>query len=392
MKYCVLLLFFLFSCKGSTNKGSGNESFSLLESDEFLAINIADVKEVIEIPLSELVESLDVIPLENKEEAIVKIWYIDVSENYIGITPMLEDSYRLFDRRGKYICSVGGVGQGPGEYSSLYSSQLDEVAGRVYLYTYNAKKILTYDLQGKYLEPESIPLPSILPKSKGFIDSKEKKVTIVALPFKGDGLKGVCWVQNFKGEILQSVPADDYEVEPDYGNEVLSYHNTSSFDFQLAKFCQEKQDTLYHYNVITNSVEPVLSLNAPMDPGKIVYNYIELSRYFMISINNVDRNTKSENSIGSTKLVLVDKKTHEAHYIQVINDFLGGIKMDPYYLFFHMMNGYYSFAMEPVELKEQLDEVLENKELRDDVKERIVKLYKSLDVNGNNIIMTGRLK
>lgn len=392
MKYCLLLVLFLFSCKGGTNKEKEDVDLSSEKRSEFLSINIADVKDEIELPLSELIESLDVIPLENKDEALVKVRYIDVSDNYIGLTPGNKEAYRLFDRKGEYICAVGDNGQGPGEYTSLYSSQLDEVAGRVYLYTYNAKKILTYNLEGKYLEPECIPLPSILPKNKGFINNKEKKVTIIALPFKGDGLKGMCWVQNFEGEILQFIPADKYEMEPDYSNEVYSYNNTASFDFQLLKFYQEKQDTLYHYNIVRNSVEPVFSLNASMDPGEIIYNYIELPLCFMISVNYIQYNVKPETDIGSTKLIMVDKKTHKAHYVRVVNDFLGGVELEPFYLSLCFRNGYFTSAMEPVELKEQLKEVLENKELSEDVKKRVSKLYESLNVNGNNIIMIGELK
>lgn len=385
-------MFFLLSCNENMTKKSNDIDTSLLENNKFVAINIADVNKEIKIPLSELLQNLEFIALENKEEAIIKAWYADVSDNYIGIAPFNNEAYKLFDRKGNYICPVGNIGQGPGEYILFYSSQLDETSKRIYLSSFDAKKIQTYDLKGNFLESECILLPSILPKHQAIVNNKEKKVTIVALPFKGEGPENICWVQNFKGEILQSVPADNYAVMPTYDNEILSYHNMPTFDFQLSMFYQQKQDTLYHYDVVANKIEPVLTLNAPVEAGKVIYNYLELPRCFIISINYIEMNMKPDNDIGKTKLIIVDKKTLKSNYIQVVNDFLGGIKIDPHYLFFCIRNGYFASIQEPAELKEQLKDALDNNNMKDDVRKRVVKLYQSLNENDNNIVMIGKVK
>lgn len=394
VKYNVLLVFvlFLFSCNESKDNKDKKGYFLSLDSTQLTTINIDNVKEEVVLPLSKLIESLEVIPLENKEEAILKIGRIDVSENYIGLLPYGKDCYKLFYRNGKYLCDVGSVGQGPGEYNVICSSQLDENADRIYLHTFDGMKIFTFDLQGNFLASESIKLSNVVPKSTGYVDSENKKVIIAALPFKGEDTRNVCWVQDFMGEIIQSIPADGYAVIPDYSNEISSYRNTNSFDFQIAHFYQEKQDTLYHYNVKLNRIEPVLTFIAPLDPGNIIYRYVELPNSYFLFIKKTKMNANPDNDIENVKVVLVDKQTKHACYVKVVNDFLGGIKVDPYYLSFRIMNGYFTSAMEPVELKEQLEEVLENKKLNEDVKERVEKLYKSLNVNDNNIIMIGELK
>ena len=44
-----------------------------------------------------------------------------------------------------------------GEYRNVYFSQINEKKERIYIVSYNAKKILTYDLKGIFLENECIP-------------------------------------------------------------------------------------------------------------------------------------------------------------------------------------------------------------------------------------------
>ena len=98
---------------------SGNKKKQDIKETSFFSLNINDVKSEIEFPLSELVESLEVIPLENKDEAFSKIGVIYVSDNYLGMQPYGQFSYKLFDKNGKFICDVGARGQGPGEYRNV---------------------------------------------------------------------------------------------------------------------------------------------------------------------------------------------------------------------------------------------------------------------------------
>ena len=99
-----------------------------------------------------------------------------------------------------------------------------------------------------------------------------------------------------------------------------------------------------------------------------------------------------DNDIQSTRLILVDKKTQEARYVRIVNDYLGGWEIDPFYLSFRIRDGYFTCAMEPIELKELLKESLDNNELTPDVRKKVTELNNKLNPNDNNVIMIGKLK
>ena len=385
-KFCVALfgLIILFSCTKKTNS-------EYKEETPFFSVSISKVKAEIELPISDLIESLEIIQLENKDEAFSKIGFIYVSENYIGIEPSNQDAYKLFNKNGGFIGNIGENGQGPGEYESLYHSQIDEKYKRIYLVSYNAKKILTYDLKGNFLAKECIPLAAMLPKGICYVDNQQKTVTVFSLPFRGEQ-EMTCWTQDLSGTVLQSIPSTNYTVFPDYSNEIFSFKNTSSYDFQLVEFYQEEQDTLYHYDIGTNTVNPIFSFNAPIKKGELIYSYLELPFHFLVSVKTIKMKVNPDNDIQSTRLVLVDKKTQEAQYVRIVNEYLGGWELDPHFLSLRIRDGYFTHAMEPVELKELLEESLENKELTTDVRNRITELNNKLNNNDNNVIMIGKLK
>ncbi|WP_306766681.1 hypothetical protein [Tannerella forsythia] len=94
----------------------------------------------------------------------------------------------------------------------------------------------------------------------------------------------------------------------------------------------------------------------------------------------------------STKLILTNKKTKKSQYVRIINDYLGGWEFDPFFLSFRIRDGYFTYAMEPIELKELLEESLKKDDLQPDVRKRITELNAKLDINDNNVILAGKLK
>ena len=385
--------YFLYRCNKVITSCTFNNKQEKKTAEElsFFSVNNSDVKSETELPLSQLLESLEIIPLENKDEAFSKIGVIYISDNYIGCQPYDQSPYKLFDRKGKFIGDIGAIGQGPGEYRNVYFSQINEKKERIYIVSHNAKKILTYDLKGIFLENECIPLVAMLPKGNCYVDNEHKTVTVINLPFQGKQ-KMVCWTQDFSGKLLQYVSAAQYAVIPDYSNEVYSFRNTSSYDFQLGVFYQEKPDTLYHYNVKNNSVNPVFTLNAPIKAGTLGYRYMELPDDYLVARLNLRMGANPDNDVESTKLILTNKKTKKSQYVRIINDYLGGWEFDPFFLSFRIRDGYFTYAMEPIELKELLEESLKKDDLQPDVRKRITELNAKLDINDNNVILMGKLK
>lgn len=124
---------------------------TLVECD--LRMRIADV-----VPLSALVDSFELIKLDNRREALLARGIPIVSEHYMAYYDCFPSAAKLFDRKGNYIMDIGRVGQGPGEYvASDYFLQIDEDYGLIYLVGLLAWNIFVYSLQdGSFLR--NIPL------------------------------------------------------------------------------------------------------------------------------------------------------------------------------------------------------------------------------------------
>lgn len=377
---------FLTNCTSTTKQTQQNT-----EKTPFFSVNISDIKDEIELPISKLVETLDIIPLENKDEAFSKVNVIYASDNYIGIQPINQDAFKLFDKKGKFIGNIGAVGQGPGEYNALYHCQIDENNKRIFMTTYNAEKILTYNFDGKYLENENIPYPNKIRKAISYVDKNNKQVTVLALPFKGMD-ENVCWVQDFDGKIIKKISAENFVLAPDFSNEIISNRNTIDYDLQLLKFYQEKQDTLYRYDIENNFLQPIFSFAASTKAGELIYSYTEIPFYYLTFIKTIKMGATPDSDIAKTELIITDKKTQKSHYAHIINDYLGGWEFDPFFLSFRIRNGYFAYAFEPIELKELLEESLKRDDLQPYVRKRITELNAKLNPNDNNVIMVGKLK
>ena len=138
----------LTGCKQKPN----NQSYGNTVTDGLVVCDFDQVKDEITIPLSEWVEDFQIVRFENNDTAIFKMWWPLITDHYIGIRQRTGGAFKLFDRQGKFLCDVGGVGGGPGEYKGLYSEAIDEKNGWIYLAPISWKKYLfKYDLQGKYL-------------------------------------------------------------------------------------------------------------------------------------------------------------------------------------------------------------------------------------------------
>lgn len=112
-----------------------------------------------DLKLSGLVESIEYIPLETKDNCLVSVGYFqrfDISENYILIWCGQTEVVYLFKRNGKFVCQVGQRGQGPAEYIHAGNLYIDEAKGE--LIVVDRRKTLFFTLQGKHIKSISTPI------------------------------------------------------------------------------------------------------------------------------------------------------------------------------------------------------------------------------------------
>lgn len=354
-----------------------------LPTGDLIVCDLAKATDTLDIPLSMLTEELQIVPLDNRDEALVGGWVrTTVSDKYILVSNNRQIPYKLFGRDGKFICTVGSFGQGPNEYQLTYAEQLDEKHNRIYIMSWNADKILVFDLKGN---PQPyIPLNTRVPKGKFRVNTADSTVIVTTLPFEGS--PEVVWVQDMHGNRKQSVAPGHLMAPRDFSNEVLDARNTSAYDVMLLTIMPEaKQDSLYHYNLEKNRLEPRFTT---LFTGEKMpwHGYTELPHHFMGDVSFPVQVSETSFQGSAPAYYIVDKTTLKGNFMRLKNDFLH-ISAWPSF-----SNGYYTANMEPMTLKEQLEEALKEENLDESVQARIKACLSSLDENGNNVILLAKLK
>lgn len=142
LRFVVLnCLVLLFSCHG----GKREETISFLIEREGFE----------QLPLSEIAEDIQAIELEVTDSSLIGNWregskifpldeYIVYAEGSRAKSQLL-----LFDKKGKFIRTIGKKGQGPGEYLGIRVVTVDNQAQHIYVGS--SRKIICYDFRGQYL-------------------------------------------------------------------------------------------------------------------------------------------------------------------------------------------------------------------------------------------------
>ena len=354
-----------------------------LPTGDLIVCDLAKATDTLDVPLSMLTEELQIVPLDNRDEALVGGWVrTTVSDNYILVSNNRQVPYKLFGRDGKFICTVGSFGQGPNEYQLTYAEQLDEAHNRIYIMSWNAEKILVFDLKGN---PQPyIPLNTRVPKGKFRVNTADSTVIVTKLPFEGSA--EMVWVQDMHGNRKQSIAPGHLMAPRDFSNEVMDARNTSAYDVMLLTIMPEaKQDSLYHYNLEKNRLEP--RFTALFTGERIPWHgYTELPHHFIGDGSFPVQVSENTFQGSAPAYYIVDKTTLKGNFMRLKNDFLH-ISAWPSF-----SNGYYTANMEPMTLKEQLEEALREENLDESVQARIKACLSSLDENGNNVILLAKLK
>ena len=404
-RYLLYPLLFLFSVAMSASCSSSvPKEGDIIKDSTFRSVDLHMVEkaEGTVMSLSDLVESYEVIKLENRDEALVKTYPfgIFVTDNYILLNPDAISPIKLFTRKGQYVADIGGIGQGPGEYKTIHSCMIDEKQKRIYLGPGRANKILTYDLKGNYLSDEAIHFKEIVHKPCIWMDHDKKHViTVVGLPFSENEnsnfeiSNNVCWVQNREGDIVHRIPVNHYGLIGDYSNALVTRRNVDAISFSISEvpMLRTRPDTLYHYDAVKNIITPCFTIDHVVSENQSACTVLyETSRSYWAQVTLYPNDLSS--SVSSVRLpafnVCVSKKDGNVRRIDRFTDPLLGLS----YLFLAMKNGYVCISYDPFELMDALDKVLTQTDLEPDVRKRATDLRNSLHENDNDILIIGKLK
>lgn len=389
---CLLLGMFVCSFtpeQKPLDKAKVVASIKTVGNDKVTVCDFSAIKgDEVTLPLSMFTEELQIVKLDNKDEAFVKNGFTSISDNYILVRGEKENPYKLFDKKGNFVATVGNIGQGPGEYQLTYDQQIEESAGRIYIVPWNASNIWAYNLKGDYVS--SIPLGMRPPKACCWVNSADSMATVALAPIAG--YPAFVFSVKPDGKIINYIKPGEFAFpnKDTYNYEPVCLKNTDAKSCYIFNFFDPKPDTLYHYDTKVNLLRPRFTVEYPGKNAPI-HTYTELPRYYVGDVS--EKVQVDANSFTTTppKFYIVDKQSLKGSFCKLENDFMGGLAIwSPIYAF---NNGYYVANMYPSELKEALEKVLvSNTSMKKEMRTKLTKLKDSITENDNNYILYAKLK
>ena len=361
----------LFSCQQAGTKDDG----SITVTGEGLTIcDVSRVKDTLEVPLSEWVEDLKVVHFEDSDTALFRLGGLSITDKHILIKPYhRKDAAKLFDCQGRFLCDVGSVGGGPGEYKSLSSHAIDEKNQCLYLAPMGwSDKLLKYDMQGKFIGEVETEATMNKPKIRLNPDGT---LTLVHMFFHDTDSRYQAAHIGSEGVINSCPPPAHLKIQFNnpqfmgFSHELWCYNNTEDQKFKLTN-C----DTLYRYDVKKNALKADFALaNLQRDENTwFIINPLPDKYVTMI--------------IGKGTLVS-DMKQRKSYYANLKNDLMGGLPAP-----FNFTDGYFFAMYEPGRLMTLIEKRLSESGCTEKDKEVLNKLLASLDEEGNNVLFVGKLK
>ena len=370
--------------------GSGNGDGNLI------SVNFNRVDKGPVTNISELAGEPEFIALDSRVEAFATGYNYAFSDHYICIGASMRGPAKLYERAtGKFLCDVGTIGRGPGEYLNTYGApRIDEEDGTIWLLPWQTKTLLGFDIAtGKF--KKEVPLKYGVPKGQFQVDSKAGTVTVAALPFR-DMVPVIAWQQDMQGNVLWEIPAGHLTMTPEFSNEIESSGNVEEvFDLSLITW-GGGQDSLYVIN--EGAVNPVYTIdfhtkevesedyNLNVNEDAPIHSYIMLPGHFITSVSYPVQ-TEWGFSTGKPEYVITDRRTRESIRTTFYNDYLA--KETDYVSF---TGGYWYTVLDPETFTEVAENALKEGNLSEENKARIQEILDGLTPESNNILMLAPLK
>jgi len=381
----LLLAMLLFGAYGCSPKGDGSVSEIIVNGNKMYVSSLNDLKpDIATIPLSSLVEYCELVQLESVEDAYFNPQFTTVTDKYIGVRDRTQGgSYKLFDRSGKFLCNVGSIGRGPGEYlTGPYDDIIDDKNELVYLAPFMEDKILVYSTLGQYLK--DIVAPLRLNKAKIFLS--DGILTVVHMPFPDDRAVVLQFDVN-TGEVLKEVVPPAHLIAPNYDGEIFSTKNASG----IFDFVHTSSDTLYHFDVKNNKILPTFTMTYNTSENTWKYIYQLNKEMYITNVSKFDRELNmGRGGYAFVGFVATDLTSKTSSWIKIVNDYYGNmpVSISPV----TARNGYWVHNIQPEDLMDNIETRLAERDCSESDRQALTKLLSTLEVGANNVVFIGKLK
>lgn len=332
------------------------------------------------LKLSDLAGDARIVRLENSDEALISAGQTWITGNRIVVYS--NSVVKQFDFDGKYLGQIGGKGNGPGEYTiAPYDIYVDSKAGRIYMVSYNADKVMSYDSDGTFIE--NIPLAQKMPKGCIRVDTEKKSITAVAMCFEGTDADKQVWTQDFEGNMLSSVSKPWLKVPMDFSNEVMSNigSHADGFSYSLIRWAPAP-DSVYEYDGTT--LRPAFTLPAKDNER---HHYSKLGSMFVATnYNEPEEVEKGTFIVRPNTPILVDPESLRGGRCNVMLDCIGDVVWENDWIY-TKTPAYFILNTSPGTLSTWIDNSIEKNNLKEDALKKLQDFQATLNEDDNNIVI-----
>lgn len=191
-------------------------------SDKVFYVDFDNITSTIDLKLSDIADSLILVPLETTEESVLGNCSFYISKDYILAMNGL-DGIHKFSADGKFKMKLN-VGRGPKEIPTSFNSSINESLNIILIEDtfHGNSKFLTYHLiQEEFLEPVK---KHISGHWKSFVVEDDSTIIGSVLPqLQKDSIPHAIFTQNFKGDLISSVPGDRKAISMYKGYPIEEY-------------------------------------------------------------------------------------------------------------------------------------------------------------------------
>lgn len=156
MRIHIFIAIIIFLCFHSCSSPEGDLEGIFIESDGVIKLP-SKINYKKEIKLTELLSSLEVIPLEvSSESMIAQIQKIFFNDNKIIIFDNLLERITIFDRHGHFLNTINEKGRGPGEFMMITDVYVDFINEHIIVNDKSLLKVLFFELNGEFVKEKNI--------------------------------------------------------------------------------------------------------------------------------------------------------------------------------------------------------------------------------------------
>ena len=398
----IALVISAYACSNPSPQGDGSVKEVMVGGNKVLVCLFDKVKsETVTAPLSRFVEHFEIVQLETCENAFFNTTAnITVTEKYIGVRPIYGDNYTLFDRAGKFFCTVSRKGRGPGEYPiSINDDIIDEKNGIIYLALTFSNKLLVYNTSGQFLK--EFVLPHRFDQPKIFLSEGTLAVVQAPIMFQQPNRtinQADVMMVKFDvktGEMLEQLaPPYEHLILKSLSGFPNTFRNVPDVFDWFPNYQSEEHiqcDTIYHIDIKRNKLIPFFTVEANNLANENFKPFCYQVNKNLILINLFK--FKGPREEPKDYYIAADLKSKiSTRFNKVANDYLGNmiISRDDFHL--KITNGYYTTSIQPEDLMEDIEKRLKESSCTQKDREILKKTLSTLKEGTNNVVFIGKIK